>query len=230
MRLSRVIHRTHGFPCVQFGGYRYGYSYANCMSWYWAVVGLIAATQIVAWRYQYQPALGWGVVIGDSPTAETPPPTKSKKRQSMKNSAHIKGPTKIYPPWNFLIWQKKWGQLPAHQANMKMGVAAMMLGFVSSAFLIKLFDTGTAPSNGSLQSGSCSRRRSSGWGDTKDLIKAGLGGDKGVILGRIDPPSVLTDWFVWPRLLVSPDLSPVLVTGGTRSGKGRGIVVPTLLN
>ena len=195
-----------------------------------AVIGLTAATQIVAWRYQYQPVLGWGFVIGEQPMVETSPPTNFKKRHSAKRAAHIKGPAKIYPPWNFLIWQKKWGQLPAHQANMKMGVAAMMLGFVSSAFLIKIFDTGSAPSNGGLQSGSRSRRRNSGWGDTKDLIKAGLGGDEGVILGRIDPPSITMDWFTWPRLLVSPDLRPVLVTGGTRSGKGRGIVVPTLLN
>lgn len=177
-----------------------------------AVIGLTAATQIVAWRYQYQPALGWGLAIGENA------------------AAHVKSPTKIYPPWNFLVWQKKWGQLPAHQGNMKMGVATMMMGFMSSILLIKLFDTGTPSSSGGLQSGSRARRRSSGWGDKKDLIRDGLGGDEGVILGRIEPPSVLTDWLVWPRLLVSPDLRPALVTGGTRSGKGRGIVVPTLLN
>jgi hypothetical protein len=30
-----------------------------------ALIGLSAATQIVAWRYQYQPALGKGIAIGE---------------------------------------------------------------------------------------------------------------------------------------------------------------------
>ncbi len=175
-----------------------------------ALIGLSAATQIVAWRYQYQPALGQGIMVGDQ-TRTTPAP-------------------KLYPPWNILLWQKKWGDKPAHQTNLKLGVPAIMLGIALGALLIRLFDAPNIASGANLTGGQRSRRRTSGWGNPKDLIQAGLGGDEGVILGRIEPPNIATDWIVWPRLLVSHDLRPVLVTGGTRSGKGRGIVVPTLLN
>jgi type IV secretion system protein VirD4 len=175
-----------------------------------ALIGLSAATQIVAWRYQYQPALGKGFAIGERTQTKATP--------------------KLYPPWNILLWQKKWGDRPAHQSVLKLGVPAIILGIALSGLLVRIFDAPTSASGTNLAGGQNSRRRSRGWGNPKDLIKAGLGGDEGVILGRIEPPSLATDWFMWPRLLVSPDLRPALVTGGTRSGKGRGIVVPTLLN
>ncbi len=175
-----------------------------------ALVGLSAATQIVAWRYQYQPALGKGIVIGER---TQPKPTP-----------------KFYPPWNILLWQKKWGDRPAHQSVLKLGVPAIILGIALGGLFVRLFDAPTSSSGTSLAGVQNSRRRTRGWGNPKDLIKAGLGRDEGVILGRIELPSLATDWFMWPRLLVSPDLRPALVTGGTRSGKGRGIVVPTLLN
>jgi type IV secretion system protein VirD4 len=175
-----------------------------------ALIGLSAATQIVAWRYQYQPALGKGIAIHERTQAK---PT-----------------LRFYPPWNILLWQKKWGDKPAHQSVLKLGVPSIMLGIALGGLLVRLFDAPTSASGTSLAGGQNSRRRARGWGNPKDLIKAGLGGDEGVILGRIEPPSLTTDWFIWPRLLVSPDLRPALVTGGTRSGKGRGIVVPTLLN
>lgn len=74
-----------------------------------AVMGLSAATQIVAWKYQYQPALGWGFVVG-KPSAvaaiDTSNMTKAQKRKAIQAAAtaRAKAPAKIYPPWNFLIW------------------------------------------------------------------------------------------------------------------------------
>jgi type IV secretion system protein VirD4 len=204
-----------------------------------AIIGLSAATQIVAWRYNYQPALGWGLVVGDkantsakSAAIQSSKQSRAQTGKTPKNRAakHAKSPAKIYPPWNFLIWQKKWGQLPAHQNNLRMGLGMLMAGFALGAMMIRLFDTGSSPASGNSGGSKGKKRRNPSWGSAKDLIKAGLGGHDGVILGRIDPPSLTTDWIAWPRLLVSPDLRPVLVTGGTRSGKGRGIVVPTLLN
>jgi type IV secretion system protein VirD4 len=169
-----------------------------------AAIGLAAATQVVAWRYQFQPALGWGLMIGDG--------------------------AKLYPPWDFLIWAKTWGQLPKHQTVIGMGMPFLMLGLIVSLFLIKLFDTPTG-AGGSELSLAKKRQRSSGWGDKKALIKAGLTKDQGVIFGRLEPESPLDRLsFIAPDLLVSPDMRPMLVTGGTRSGKGRGIVVPSLLN
>jgi hypothetical protein len=35
-----------------------------------AVIGLTGATQFMAWRYDYQPALGWGLVVGKSEVSE----------------------------------------------------------------------------------------------------------------------------------------------------------------
>ncbi|MCA3692956.1 type IV secretory system conjugative DNA transfer family protein, partial [Aquidulcibacter sp.] len=169
-----------------------------------AAIGLAAATQVVAWRYQFQPALGWGLMIGDG--------------------------AKLYPPWDFLIWAKTWGQLPKHQSSIGMGVPFLMLGLLVSLFLIKLFDSPDGAGGSDLGIAK-KRRRSVGWGDRKALIKAGLTKDQGVVFGRLDPEGPLDRLsFIAPDLLVSGDMRPMLVTGGTRSGKGRGIVVPTLLN
>lgn len=62
-------------------------------------------------------------------------------------------------------------------------------------------------------------RRRRGWGDLADARRAGLLEKSGCILGEFDG-----------RLLATSDLRPTLVTGGTRSGKGRGHVTPTLLS
>jgi type IV secretion system protein VirD4 len=96
--------------------------------------------------------------------------------------------------------------------------------------LVRLFDTqsGAAGREGGAGVKVNYGHRARGWGDPKALIKAGLTGLEGVVLGRINPPSA-RDFLFAPKLLTSPDMRPALVTGGTRSGKGRGIVVPTLL-
>src|SRR4051794_40890714 len=57
------------------------------------------------------------------------------------------------------------------------------------------------------------------WGTLKDAEKAGLLDDKGVVLGKLDG-----------RLLTHHGAEAVLVIGATRSGKGRGTVIPTLLS
>ncbi|MFN7609441.1 MAG: hypothetical protein ACK5QX_00675, partial [bacterium] len=147
-----------------------------------AVIGLCAATQIVAWRYQYQPALGWGLVIGKSASADPIKPSSansSKQSRAEKTraektraAAQAKAPAKLYPPWNFLIWQKKWGQNPDHQPVLNMGFGVMVFGFASSALLMNLFDRpnlgetqgnsrGSSRSSGHAVSG----RRARGWGN-----------------------------------------------------------------
>ena len=57
------------------------------------------------------------------------------------------------------------------------------------------------------------------WGTLKDAKRAGLLDDKGVVLGKLNG-----------RLLTHHGAEAVLVSGATRSGKGRGTVVPTLLS
>lgn len=170
-----------------------------------AAIGLSAGTQFAAAHYDYHRALGWGLAIGDG--------------------------VKLYPPWDILVWSKKWSASPSHGPVLRAGAALIMLGVALGGMLVRLFDQG----NGALgQTNDASGvtvnygHRARGWGDPKALIKAGLSGLEGVVLGRINRPSV-RDFFLAPKLLTSPDMRPALVTGGTRSGKGRGIVVPTLL-
>jgi type IV secretion system protein VirD4 len=186
-----------------------------------AFIGLSAATQIVAWRYQYQPALGWGITIGEpkfapSVAVKAEPARKGRKHKAdaakAKPAPRIINPPKIYPPWNFLIWQKKWGKLPAHAQNLGMGLSFLIIGIASSPFLIKLFD---GPDNRAP-------KRQRGWGNLKDAKQAHLLGDDGCVIGLLGKG-------FGKRVLTTNDMRPTLVTGATRSGKGRGHVVPTLL-
>jgi hypothetical protein len=186
---------AHLVVCPDMGGMGMGIRTRMACLGVGAVIGLSAATQIVALKYQYQPALGWGLAVG-KPSAITVPDTsnmtKAQKRNAMRAAAtaRAKAPVKIYPPWNFLIWQKKWGQDPKYKTTLSMGVPALMLGVALGAMLIRLFDTGTTSTrSGGLHNGK--RRRPSGWGDVRDLIKDGLGNREGVILGCIDKPSRL---------------------------------------
>ncbi len=180
-----------------------------------AIIGLSAATQIVAWKYHYQPALGWGFVVGKASAIMAPDTsnmTKAQKRKVARLAPRAKAPAKIYPPWNFLIWQKKWGHLPAHARILQMGLGLLIMGIASSAFWIKLFDgrDNRAP------------KRQRGWGDLKDAKNAQLLGDDGCVIGLLGKG-------FGKRVLTTNDMRPTLVTGATRSGKGRGHVVPTLL-
>jgi type IV secretion system protein VirD4 len=173
-----------------------------------AAIGLAAGTQFVAAHYDYHRALGWGLEIG--------------------------GGAKIYPPWDILVWSKQWASSPSHGPVMRAGAAIILLGIALGAMLVRLFDlpdTSTNQAGGDLALRNGKPVKSRGWGDVKALRKAGLTGDQGVVFGRTEPESWLERFpQISAELLVSPDLRPVLVTGGTRSGKGRGVVVPSLLN
>lgn len=70
-----------------------------------------------------------------------------------------------------------------------------------------------------LFTGESPLRRRRGWGDAAEARRAGLFALSGCVLGELSG-----------RLLVTADLRPTLVTGGTRSGKGRGHVIPSLLS
>jgi len=111
----------------------------------------------------------------------------------------------LYPPWSILTWRRTYAD-EARDALNRSGVAILM-GALGGLGLGVLAD-------GQVRSG---RRR--GWGGLAEARRAGLLGRAGCVLGVLDG-----------RLLATTDLRPTLVTGGTRSGKGRGHVVPSLLN
>lgn len=116
----------------------------------------------------------------------------------------LRGNVYGYEPWRILLWRRQFG-------------AAQPEAFSSSALFIMLGAT-AGLSTGMLMPASGARRRIRGWGGMADAQAAGLRAEAGCALGVLNG-----------RLLATLDMRPTLVTGGTRSGKGRGHVTPTLL-
>jgi len=117
----------------------------------------------------------------------------------------VSAEARLYPPWSILLWRTAFAE-EARGALNRSGVI-ILLGAVAGLSLGALAD---APS---------ARPRRRGWGDLAEARRAGLLAKSGAVLGLLHG-----------RLLATDDLRPTLVTGGTRSGKGRGHVVPTLLS
>lgn len=114
------------------------------------------------------------------------------------------GDVGLYWPWMFLTWRHD--HADAHPEAVAISLSVFLLtasGGFGAAWLLD--------SNGS--------RRQRGWGGLDEARRAGLRDGAGCVLGRLNG-----------RLLATTDLRPTLVTGGTRAGKGRGHVVPTLLS
>lgn len=111
------------------------------------------------------------------------------------------GGVAFYPPWALVVWADRFGMGEP-------GLSLALLAFVAA------FSLAMAPF---LMVGVLAHRR--GWGGLADAKRAGLLDDEGCILGRLHG-----------RMLSTRDLRPSLITGGTRSGKGRGHVIPSLLS
>jgi len=111
----------------------------------------------------------------------------------------------VYPPWSLLAWRQRFGS--EEPRVFSAATSLVLLGLAGGVGAGVLLDGGAAP------------RRRRGWGDLAEARRAGLRARSGCVIGELDG-----------RLLVTADLRPTLVTGGTRSGKGRGHVVPSLLS
>jgi len=111
----------------------------------------------------------------------------------------------LYPPWAVFLWRTEFADEAAR-------------AFSACAPLILLGGLGGL-GLGVLADGAGRLRRTRGWGGGAEACAAGLTAKGGCVLGLFRG-----------RLLATTDLRPTLVTGGTRSGKGRGHVVPTLLS
>ena len=111
----------------------------------------------------------------------------------------------LYAPWAVIRWRMAFGA----EASQVFAIAGVLLAAGPAATVAGL---ALLERTGSVQ-----RRR--GWGTLADARRAGLLDGGECVVGLLDG-----------RLLTSADLRPVLVTGATRSGKGRGHVTPTLLN
>ena len=111
----------------------------------------------------------------------------------------------IYPPWAILSWRMRFVDQDPE-------------AFARAGLILVLGTVGGLGAAG-LAGGRADPRRVRGWGDLKDARAAGLLEPSGAVLGLLQG-----------RVLATMDLRPTLVTGGTRSGKGRGHVAPTLLS
>lgn len=119
----------------------------------------------------------------------------------------------VYQPWMFWVWTFRYGQsLPgvfdiAYFLQI-FGIAAGVIGIV----LFKRF--------AGEEKRSVKPFGEESWGTLEDAKKAKLLGNKdGVIIGKMEG-----------ELLKHDGAEHILVSGATRSGKGVGIVVPTLWN
>jgi type IV secretion system protein VirD4 len=117
------------------------------------------------------------------------------------------GDKHFYAPWSVLIWSQHYGAQYPKPFSLAQLIA--MAGFVSGLFAaavaarprldIKPFGKGA-------------------WGGFSDAQEAGLFAETGTILGKLDGETLCFDGAVHQ-----------LLVGASRSGKGRGHVIPTLL-
>ncbi|MCR6645811.1 MAG: type IV secretory system conjugative DNA transfer family protein [Terricaulis sp.] len=118
------------------------------------------------------------------------------------------GSTPIYAPFSILTWSERWGaHYPRAFALPKLIV---FLGFMASAICLLVVLKSPHPSQRPFGVKS--------WGGRKDAREAGLLAEGGIIIGKFDG-----------EILAYDGPHHLLLTGGTRSGKTRGSVIPTLL-
>jgi len=111
----------------------------------------------------------------------------------------------LYPPWSILTWRSAFGE--EAQRAFSVSVPIILLGAMAGLCL------------GAMAAGGDRSARIRGWGGLAEARLARLTSPDGCVIGVFGG-----------RLLATADLRPTLVTGGTRSGKGRGHVVPSLLS
>ncbi len=119
----------------------------------------------------------------------------------------------VYAPWKLFPW---WLSFDAQAPDVfaRAGIAAALAGILSG-----LVALGGAAWRGSSPNKENTTYGSARWADRSDIARSGLLGDSGVILGLSDE-----------RYLRHDGPEHVLAVAPTRSGKGVGLVLPTLLS
>lgn len=122
------------------------------------------------------------------------------------------GTLPVYRPWDLFIWWYHYEAYAPHVFD-KAGSLAAATGFIGCGAAI----------GGSLwrarQKGQVTTYGSARWAKEREIDAAGLRGDAGVFLGRLSG-----------RYLRHAGPEHVMAFAPTRSGKGVGLVVPTLLS
>ncbi len=113
----------------------------------------------------------------------------------------------LYPPWSALSWSNRF----AEQFPRPFAISNLIL---IATFLIALIPMRFAIKNRAFHK----PFGLAAWGKFEDAEEAGLFGQQGTVLGKLDG-----------EILCYEGLEHQLLIGASRSGKGRGHVVPTLL-
>ncbi len=143
---------------------------------------LMAATQVIAALFAYQPALGAPVL-------------------RLREGA-------IYWPWSILTWAPQWRDVYPRPFALADFIIVCGLG---AGVLFMMVASGHKPPR-------LRRHGPNGWASFEDVRKAGLFASSGAVLGKFDD-----------EMLAYNGPGHLLLIGASRSGKGRGHVVPTLL-
>ena len=141
------------------------------------------------------------------------------------------GDERIYPPWGWVVWARKY---PSRAPTLFRNASAIAtLAALAGAAAAALAALRRGPSAASIAHGS------SRWATTSELRKAGLLRDAGVVLCQTDDARFRTRVDGAGRTSASASRLGALVRhdgpehvfcfAPTRSGKGVGLVVPTLL-
>jgi len=174
----------------------------------------LGETLLVMWERTFDMRLVWGGIAAASLSvlacfAATQTCARTFNYQAaLGRPAAVFGSTPIYPPFSVLTWSERWSaNYPRAFAMPKLIV---FVGFLTSAMLILLALKSPHPSQRPFGAKS--------WGGRKDAREAGLFAEGGIIIGKLDG-----------EILAYDGPHHLLLTGGTRSGKTRGSVIPTLL-
>jgi type IV secretion system protein VirD4 len=173
------------------------------MAVFFMLGGMQAATQFFAYRFQYQPQLG----------------------------AHF---NHIYAPWSIIEWADQWYfKYPdIFELSMSMGVVFSGAGLIVT-LIVKMVADNSARPNSSLHG-------SARWAEMKDIQAARLLPEKKSFFKNLFAKKRLQNDFVYvgawqdnrgvTHYLKHNGAEHVLCYAPTRSGKGVGLVIPTLLS
>jgi len=124
----------------------------------------------------------------------------------------------VYAPWMILVWAGNWSS-QYQDVLMRAGSLGVLVSGVGMMALvvIRLIMNNSAKGNAFLHG-------SARWGERKDILSAGLLADEGVYVGAwLDKRNKL-------HYLRHNGPEHILTFAPTRSGKGVGLVIPTLLS
>lgn len=193
--------------------------------WIWfclALISMISATQYAAHQFNYSPALG-DPLIGNA-----------------------NKPGGLYLPTDIFVWIVKYWRPDVSAAVRDVLTNAIMILLAGSAGGLITALAFVLHRTRRVASGANHLHGSAGWASVEDITGTGLLPSEknrgGVMLGAVEVPFSAPifpkvpglRWIKWPRkkqvYLRHKGPEHILVFAPTRSGKGVGIVVPTLLS